>query len=129
MHTVRAGDTLWGIARTYGVTVPELAAANGIDTQTRLALGARLTVPASAESYRARRLGRRKTTRMTYRVKRGDTLSQIAERFHVTVRQLMGWNDLRSRLVATRRATPDTLRRPEPLQRRLTWVFLPASAP
>jgi membrane-bound lytic murein transglycosylase D len=33
---------------------------------------------------------------MTYRVKRGDTLSQIAERFQVTIRQLMGWNDLRS---------------------------------
>ena len=30
------------------------------------------------------------------RVKRGDTLSQIAERFQVTIRQLMGWNDLRS---------------------------------
>ena len=95
MHTVGAGDTLWGIARTYGVTVPELAAANGIGTQTRLALGVRLTVPASAESYR-RVASAPETSRMTYRVKRGDTLSQIAERFQVTIRQLMGWNDLRS---------------------------------
>jgi membrane-bound lytic murein transglycosylase D len=95
VHTVRAGDTLWGIARTHGVTVPELAAANGIGTQTRLALGTRITVPASADSYR-RVASAPETTRMMYRVKRGDTLSQIAERFQVTIRQLMGWNDLRS---------------------------------
>jgi membrane-bound lytic murein transglycosylase D len=95
VHTVRAGDTLWGIARVYGVTVPELAAANGIDTKTRLALGTRLTVPASADSYR-RVASAPETTRMTYRVKRGDTLSQIAARFHVTIGQLMGWNGLSS---------------------------------
>ena len=95
VHTVRTGDTLWGIAREHGVTVPELAAANGIDTQTRLALGTRLTVPAPADTYR-RIASAPETTRMTYRVKRGDTLSQIAERFQVTIRQLMGWNDLRT---------------------------------
>jgi membrane-bound lytic murein transglycosylase D len=95
VHTVRTGDTLWGIAREYGVTVPELAAANGINTQTRLALGTRLTIPASSDGYR-RVASAAEATRMTYTVRRGDTLSQIAERFNVTVRQLMGWNDLRS---------------------------------
>ena len=32
---------------------------------------------------------------MTYKVRRGDTLSEIAERFNVTVRELMTWNRLR----------------------------------
>ena len=95
VHTVRAGDTLWGIARQYGVTVPELAAADGIDTQTRLSLGARLTISGPAGSW-TRVASAPETTRMTYKVQRGDTLSQIAERFHVTIRQLMGWNGLTS---------------------------------
>ena len=95
VHSVRGGDTLWGIARQYGVTVPELAAANGIDTQTRLSLGTRLTVPGAAGSY-TRVASAPETTRMTYKVQRGDTLSQIARRFQVTVSQLMSWNDLAS---------------------------------
>ncbi len=32
---------------------------------------------------------------MTYKVKRGDTLSEIADRFDVSVRELMTWNRLR----------------------------------
>jgi membrane-bound lytic murein transglycosylase D len=32
---------------------------------------------------------------MTYKVRRGDTLSQIAERFSVSVRQIMSWNQIR----------------------------------
>jgi membrane-bound lytic murein transglycosylase D len=32
---------------------------------------------------------------MTYKVRRGDTLTQIAERFNVSVQQLMTWNQMR----------------------------------
>jgi membrane-bound lytic murein transglycosylase D len=32
---------------------------------------------------------------MTYKVRSGDTLSEIAEKFNVSVRQLMTWNQLR----------------------------------
>ena len=34
--------------------------------------------------------------RMTYKVKSGDTLSGIGSRYHVSVKQLMNWNGLRS---------------------------------
>src|SRR5207237_1054394 len=39
------GETLWRIARTYGVTVEELQRANGLSVPAQLEVGARLFVP------------------------------------------------------------------------------------
>jgi LysM repeat protein len=47
VHVVAAGDTPTGIANRYGVTVAQLAAANGLteDDFTSLQVGQRLTIP------------------------------------------------------------------------------------
>lgn len=89
VHVVRSGDTLWGVARKYGVTVPALAAANGLSSQAGLVAGARLDIPGSGGGHSGSG-----GDRVTYKVQRGDTLSQIADRYNVTVRQLMSWNKL-----------------------------------
>ncbi len=94
VHTIKSGDTLWGVARQHGVTVPALAAANGLTTNSRLTVGTRLQIPGGGAA--ASTAAANETTRMTYKVQRGDTLSQIAERFNVSVRQLMTWNQIRS---------------------------------
>jgi len=89
-HTVRSGDTLWGIARRYGVTVPVLASTNSLDPNAPLRAGARLTIPSRGAATSGQ-----EATRMTYQVRRGDTLSQIAARFNVSVQDLMSWNQIR----------------------------------
>ncbi len=91
VYTVKRGDTLWGVARKHGVTVPALASANGLTTKSELTAGARLEIPGAG---RASPPG--ESTRMTYKVRSGDTLSEIAEKFNVSVRQLMTWNQLRA---------------------------------
>ncbi len=47
-HRVAAGETMFRIARAYGVTVEELAAANGIKDVRSLAVGQELLVPTVA---------------------------------------------------------------------------------
>ena len=47
VHVVNRGDTLLSIARRNHVPVSELARANGIDTQAKLRLGTKLSVPAA----------------------------------------------------------------------------------
>ncbi len=90
VHVVRSGDTLWGVARRYGVSVPALAAANGLSSAAGLVAGARLTLPGARSAGTSG-----DSSQMTYKVRRGDTLSEIADRFDVSVRQLMTWNRLR----------------------------------
>jgi len=54
VHRVERGDTLYGIAGRYGVTVGSILSANGMKTdRPRLKLGQRLTIPASSGAARA----------------------------------------------------------------------------
>jgi murein DD-endopeptidase MepM/ murein hydrolase activator NlpD len=46
MHTVQSGDTAWNISRRYGISVDQLAAANG--GLTTVKLGARIVIPGAS---------------------------------------------------------------------------------
>jgi len=92
IHRVRSGESLWSISRRHGMTVSQLARLNGISTKGVLRPGQRLLVsgsPASAAGTAVPASGK-----VSYTVRRGDTLSGIARRFSVTVRQLQAWNNL-----------------------------------
>jgi membrane-bound lytic murein transglycosylase D len=96
VHVVKSGDTLWDVARRYGVTVPALASANGLSSKAGLVPGARLEIPGKGgTATRTASSSAKESSRVTYKVKRGDTLSEIADRFDVSVRELMTWNRLR----------------------------------
>ena len=81
-YLVRPGDTLTGIASAHRTTVARLARANRIDATGLLLVGARLTVPSIS----------RPVTR--YRVRFGDTLSDIAVRYGTSVTALARLNRL-----------------------------------
>lgn len=102
VHTVGDGETLASIARKYHITKTALEKANQIDPEDPVSEGARLVLPlpagrpSSLVRYHTR--GRRL---LRYRIRRGDSLSVIAERFDVTTYEIRRWNGLRSsRIIA-----------------------------
>ena len=96
-HTVRAGDTFWDIAREHKVSVRELASWNGMAPGDPLIPGKELVVWSKAPTYAkaATSLRDKKMVRKVgYRVRRGDSLAAIANRFSVAVSDIASWNDL-----------------------------------
>ena len=96
VHVVRRGDTLWGIARAYAVTPEELQQWN--DLKSRAKLNPRQVLQVVAQAGKSNREAGRgapaSTTRVLYRVRRGDTLWEIARAHDVTPEELRRWNDL-----------------------------------
>jgi membrane-bound lytic murein transglycosylase D len=106
VHKVAEGDTLLSVARKFRVTPVALARANGLERDTVLTAGTRLVLPLApgSESSLARVRERGPRRPFWYRVKAGDTLERIADRFDVTPYQIRRWNKMQSsQLVAGRR--------------------------
>lgn len=80
-HTVGSGETLWGIASTYGVTVTALREWNQLGGSVIQPGQVLMVRGAEAES-------------VSYRVKSGDTLSQIAARYGVSSADVRKWNGI-----------------------------------
>jgi len=97
-HTVRRGDTLWSIARSHGVSMNTLAHSNGLSTRDTLSIGQIISIPGTT---RLAALGADavSTRSSTYVVRRGDTLSRIADQFRIRLNDLMNWNSLHKRSV------------------------------
>ncbi|MGH9217834.1 MAG: LysM peptidoglycan-binding domain-containing protein, partial [Vicinamibacterales bacterium] len=123
-HTVKRGETLATIARKLRVNRTDLAEANYLRVNSRVAVGARLVIPrmpsaallarassATTDAEKAAEsivadvlrntaavepLVENKAAVKTYRVRSGDTLYAIARRTGTTVNQLKAWNKLQT---------------------------------
>ena len=82
VYTVKKGDTLYGIAQKFNLSVDELKKLNGLTNNT-LSIGQKLKISSSE-----------KDTDTTYTVLKGDTLYGIANKFGVSVNNLKDINNL-----------------------------------
>ena len=85
IYTVKKGDSLWLIANKYGTTVDELKIANNLKSNT-LSIGQTLIIPEKKES----------TNKISYVVKKGDSLWLIANKYDTTVEKIKSTNNLKS---------------------------------
>jgi membrane-bound lytic murein transglycosylase D len=86
-HRIEAGETLTSIAKKYRVTPAAISDANNLDRHAALDVGEKLIIPAVAPVESKSRLVR-------YRVRKGDTLGGIADRFSVPTEDVRKWNHM-----------------------------------
>ena len=112
-YTVRRGDTLSTIARRHHVRMSELVALNGLKSRNRIRVGQKLRLPSDVSPAKAstRKAAYKPTPSRTakssppaempasglYKVRRGDNLTRIAEKFGLSLSELVAMNRLKSR--------------------------------
>jgi membrane-bound lytic murein transglycosylase D len=87
-YYVRPGDSLWTIARQFDTSVKRLRETNKLSSNIlqvndRLLVGSK-EVETATENVR----------KLSYRVKRGDSLSLIASKFDIAIRDITRWNKI-----------------------------------
>jgi membrane-bound lytic murein transglycosylase D len=94
MHTVQAGETLYRIAKIYGITVMELLSLNTLNVQDGIKPGQVLTLADSASENSGQTVTNDTSLdkEFFHQVKTSDTLYSIARQYNVTIKQLMEWN-------------------------------------
>ena len=80
IHIVRAGETLWDIARSYGITVNEIVAANSIKNQNRIQVGQNLKILT--------------VKGVLHKVGTGENLWEIADRYGVSLAEIVAVNKI-----------------------------------
>lgn len=90
VYKVKKGDTLWGISRRYGTTVPAIVALNHIKNPNLIYPGDVFKIPVQSGSAGG-------SGQNTYVVVKGDTLWGISRRYHTTVDTLVALNNIANR--------------------------------
>ncbi|MGM0631263.1 MAG: LysM peptidoglycan-binding domain-containing protein [Pseudomonadota bacterium] len=94
-HVVQSGDTLWDLSRAYSVNLRDLARWNSMAPGDYLRPGQELVVWTEAEPSSAVQSGINSIMRnIRYRVRTGDSLARIADKFNVTIHQIEQWNNI-----------------------------------
>ncbi|MGD7008723.1 LysM peptidoglycan-binding domain-containing protein [Metabacillus sp. 84] len=97
-YTIKSGDTLSRIAKTYKTSVSQLKKWNGLKSDT-IYVNQKLIVSASASKPAVKPASVKPVavkSGSSYSVKSGDTLSRIAKAYKTSVSQLKKWNGLKS---------------------------------
>ena len=111
-YIVQAGDTLWDISRKHSISHKKIARWNGMAPGDTLRPGQKLVIwkkkaasnsvalaDSLANSMASSLPGSpaNRTTQIRYTIRKGDSLSRIANRFNVSVNDLKKWNRLNQR--------------------------------
>jgi membrane-bound lytic murein transglycosylase D len=91
-HLVKSGDNMWDISREYDVNIRSLAKWNGIAPTDPIRPGQKLVIWKNKVSKSQSQNAIMRA--ITYKVRNGDSLARIAQKFKVKVVDIAKWNQL-----------------------------------
>ncbi|WOH38252.1 LysM peptidoglycan-binding domain-containing protein [Thalassotalea fonticola] len=98
-HTVTRGDTLWDIGRKYKVSEKSIAKWNAMAPRDMLRLGQKLTIwtgkAAPGKASQTASTSSNIMRNINYKVRSGDSLARIANKFNVRIADIEKWNNLK----------------------------------
>ena len=104
-YTVKEGDVIGSIAEMFKVSINDIKNWNNLKNN-KVVIGKTIEIysdvdPSSktSKSNSVTKVKSAKTSKeslSTYKVKRGETLSEIAEKFNVTSKEIIKWNNLKN---------------------------------
>ena len=95
-YIVKPGDSFWEIAHKFDVGMRELAKWNGMGTTGLLHPGTELKIfKKTNNTNNTQPVGLRanQVRKLSYRVRKGESLSLIASKFNISVQSIKSWND------------------------------------
>ena len=83
-YTVKMGDSLWSIAKKFGISIEQLSNINGLRKQNFLHIGQKLQIPLPISSSRI------------YTVTSGDSLWSISRGLNINIQELARINNIKN---------------------------------
>jgi membrane-bound lytic murein transglycosylase D len=93
-YTVQSGDSFWSLSKKHKVSVGKIAKWNGMAPKDPIKPGQKLVIWSKTASINKNREIIRK---IRYRVRNGDSLYLIADKFNVKVKDINRWNQLKNK--------------------------------
>jgi membrane-bound lytic murein transglycosylase D len=104
-HIVQNGESFWEISRKYNVDMHKLAKWNGMAVKDPLKQGQKLVVWSSSKANKSRvsvvatHNPNSTVKSISYTVRNGDSLSSIASKYRVDVKDLHRWNTIKGKYI------------------------------
>jgi membrane-bound lytic murein transglycosylase D len=90
---VAKGDSMWDLSRKYKVNIRSLAKWNNVAPTDPLKIGQKLVVwTEQPQKIASLSNGNNKTKKIHYKVRSGDSLARIADKFNVSINSVRKWN-------------------------------------
>ncbi len=94
-YTVKPGENLWSIAKAQNISRDTLAQLNHLSATSKLKPGQKILMLSQATAEQQSSSTSSSPRKITYTIQAGDTLFKIANRFNVTTKEILEWNQVK----------------------------------